>query len=219
MNLTVCSYFTSRKRSKDHPAWSPRIHELEPLLNSIDNVIVFHDCFDTNDPRFIRVDYDYNYVPTVYRWLVYDKYLRNMDFDKVFIVDSTDVINLKNPFDDMKDNRLYVGYEPQIIEWGWLQRKAKKFPKIKDYLNVLHRNRHRYVLNAGLVGAGRETALAFLDKISSCHQANSQHKKKSTCMPIFNYVALKNFYPVTGKKVCTRFGEDEVNDISWWKHR
>ena len=59
--------------------WENNYCSLLPLIHSViqnkAQILIFHDCFE-NMPKipgcsWIKVDYDLQYAPTIYRWFVY----------------------------------------------------------------------------------------------------------------------------------------------------
>jgi len=206
-----------------------------PLINSVlknsnATIIIFHDNF-TDLPNidrciFKKVDISGLYAVTVERWFHYLKEIKkNSEIENVFMVDSTDVLMLHNPFPFIEDNIIYCGSE---YKWRigdrWLKKRRKKLDKefyFKDYLNLLEENADNDMLNAGIVGGEKKIIIDFLHTLTELHQKHSKNIDKSLDMNMFNYSILKNFNNryQTGKKIHTRFKDHEQNGTSWWKHK
>jgi hypothetical protein len=198
-----------------------------PLIDSVlkngSNIVVFHDCFD-NIPNidgclWVRIENNEEYTPTTYRWFVYYKYLKKHKFSNLFMVDSTDVLMLKNY--DIKNNTLYCGSEYKDKLLSTYMKKKFKYITISDFDEVLNQYRDHTLLNAGVVGGDYNICIRLLEKLTQYHSQVSKNIKISLDMPIFNYVLFKYFKDNIdyGIHINTRFHKNEYNDISIWKHK
>jgi hypothetical protein len=198
-----------------------------PLIDSVlkngSNIIIFHDCFDDipniDGCLWVRVDNNTEYTPTIYRWFVYYEYLKKNKFSNLFMVDSTDVLMLKN--DHIKNNTLYCGYEfRDKLLCPYVQKKIKHI-NILDINEILNQNKDHVLLNAGIVGGDYNICLKLLEKLTQYHYQTSKNIKISLDMPIFNYVLFKYFKDNInyGIHINTRFPLYEYNNTSIWKHK
>lgn len=142
--------------------------------------------------------------------------------EKVFMVDSTDVIMLKDPFPNLESGLLYCGYEHgnnMMNKWMW--GTQGRFLKIRDWGKTLRENGGHVLLNCGVFGGYTEDVLPFLRTLCAYHDKHSRGLKTSSDMSVFNYVAMKHFKDkiVTGELVTTKFKQNETNEISWFKHK
>jgi hypothetical protein len=207
--------------------WKKDYTPILPLINSVlnngSNIVVFHDCLE-NTPiidgcLWIRVDNNTEYTPTVYRWFVYYEYLKKHNYSNLFMVDSTDVLMLKN--NHIENNILYCGYEfRDKLLCPYIE---SKIPYISpsNINEVLIQNKDHVLLNCGIVGGDYNMCLNFLKLLTECHSQVSKNIKISLDMPIFNYILHKYFKNNInyGIHINTRFLKHEYNHISIWKHK
>lgn len=229
INCVFASYFNTKVDPQRGYNWPSDISQVNTLIESVVkqevHVKIFHDCFD-NPPiikncEFIKVPSNLDFSPTVYRWFVYLDHLQNNTYEKIFMVDSTDVVMQLNPFDYLEENILYVGSEhKRRLPYRYILNKAHLF-EIKDWKTILDENSKRPLLNCGIIGGHLSIIESFLKRLTKNHYKHSKGIVESLDMPIFNYTLYKYFNDcvVTGKDVHTRFEKYEENDISWWRHK
>lgn len=235
MNYVFASFFNTINCPQRNFQWQSDYRLLMPLINSVleksdAHIIIFHDNLE-NIPTidrciFKKVDISGIYAVTVERWFHYLTELKNNDnIENVFMVDSTDVRMLNNPFPFIQEEILYCGSE---YRWRvgdrWLKKRRKKLDKkfyLDNYLKLLEKNADRAMLNAGIVGAQKKTAQNFLEILTGLHKEHSQNITKSLDMHMFNYAALKYFNEKyeTGPKIHTPFKDYQETGNSWWKHK
>jgi len=231
MNYVFASFFNAKKCPQRNVQWSSNYNLLLPLINSVleksdAKIIIFHDNL-TNLPEvercfFKKVNISGLYAVTVERWFHYLNELQhNNNIKNIFMVDSTDVQMLNNPFNRLQKDIIYCGSEYRwCVGDRWLKKRCKKF-YIDDYLEVLEKNSDRNMLNAGIIGSNKNTIIQFLTYLTRLHKNHSQNIIKSLDMPIFNYTILKYFQEsyITGNQVHTPY-KDNINlGESWWKHK
>jgi hypothetical protein len=87
-----------------------------------------------------------------------------------------------------------------------------------DFINLY---RDYKLLSAGILGGYRETVLEYVKEINKIRRETKEAKRSLTDMAIFNLVGWTKFKSriVIGKNVNTDFGQFEVNDVSWFKHK
>jgi hypothetical protein len=132
---------------------------------------------------------------------------------------------LRDPFPEMHDGKIYVGYEPTVVGCDWMRSNHKA----EHLVRFMDNNHYKPLLNAGLVGGSREMVMEFIHAIF--RQFTDQKIRNALWwdtqdigigdMAAFNYVAYTMFGSVieTGPKVCTTFKANERNGWSWWKHK
>lgn len=230
--LVLASYFNYVPDPQRGYTWGDEPPKrLFKLINSViskgASIKIFHNCFnetENNDTlEWIKITPDTNYVPSVTRWFEYYKYLKEIEEmpESVFMVDSTDVKMLKNPFPHLQENFLYCGDEEKTVETTYLSSKIP-FIQLDDYSNIIQNNISHKLLNAGICGGKIDIVLEFLDKLTSCHKLTSNNLTDiSLDMPVYNYVLLKYFKDSVkyGLQVNTPFKQNTHNEISWWKHK
>jgi len=230
-NVILTSYFNYCADPQRRKRWSAQITELMPLINScIENkqqLIIFNDCFvdSINSPyiSFVKTLPSKTHSPNVYRWIVYWEWMQRNEFNKVWMVDSTDVELLKDPFKILKQGLLYCGDEYEMItDNRWMRNTQERFFRIPDYRSTIEENANKRLINCGLVGGCYDLITDLIEKWAGIHKEKTRGLMYSTDMAIFNYVARKYFNDVLvhGEKINTKFkGFEENNKIALWKHK
>lgn len=226
--VVLASYFNSLPDPQRNVVWEPNKDALMPLIKSCENVGVplkiFHDCLDVpDDDVFIRVPEQKEFSPNVYRWLLYRIFLEDKEYDSVFMVDSTDVEVLRNPFLSLNPNKLYVGNEEGMkVENSWMRRHQEPLLKnLIDYRDVIAANGDETLPNCGIVGGSYDIVCEYLTYRADYHEKYTKGITRSTDMAMFNYILWKHFKGriSTGIKVNTKFKGNEYNKISFFKHK
>lgn len=232
-NLIFASYFTGTKDPQRNKTWPSDSSSLLPLIESVANhqIVMFHDCFDSpphiTHCSWVRASDELTsvYTASVLRWFRYLEYLKQLDAlpERLFMVDSTDVILLSDPFEAMQENILYCGDENKTTTGcGWLRRKAQRFIA-PDFRQVTQRYKHEKLLNAGLVGGYVDICLEFLTLLTDYHREYNTvtDASESMDMPGFNYTVWKHFDTrlVHGDPVNTGFKDNQFDYTKWWKHK
>lgn len=153
--------------------------------------------------------------PYFARWVAYRDFLRTVDPNSfVWAVDGTDVDMLRNPFNEMKRDVLYVGCEHgQTTGSSWL---------VNHHPNPMYTDMYKGrlpLLNAGLVGGTARMVLAFCELMAIS-------KVEYTDMAVFNYIAHRHFSKRVcyGSQVNTVFKKYEQKqnirgNLPWWRHK
>lgn len=234
-NLVLSSYFSFLPDPQRNKTWTSDIAEVFGLAFSVttkkEKITFFHDCFKNTYPiqncEWRRVEHKDLYAPNVIRYFHYYEYLKNLKNKPkfVFMVDSTDVVMLKSPFLEMKKNIIYVGQEEEKkMDDPWLisHKRLSKF-HIEDYHQVLKKvDSSRKLINCGTVGADYELFMRLLDKLVEIHTIHSKDiYKHSLDTQLFVYVLLKYFSDCYHNSllVNTPYRSNEINSVSWWKHK
>jgi len=231
--FVLASFLNHKKDPQRNDFWkSDDIISIYPLISSVVSknlkIKIFHNCFDTypaiENCEWIKVDTDSRFVPNVNRWFIQKNWIKKnyKSIDSVFMVDSTDVEMLKNPFKSLKENKIYCGNEfHNKLENEWMKKTQEPLLKIVDYRNLIEKYQDRELLNCGIVGGRKDIILKFLNNLCLLHERFSSDISGSTDMSVFNYNIYKYFLKkyVSGESINTRFKFYEYNDTSWWKHK
>lgn len=229
-NIVLTSYFNYANDPQRRKRWSGQIDELKPLIDSCIKkkvkLIIFTNCFvDTINSEyveFIDTKPSRTHSPNVYRWIVYWEWMQLNDFNNIWMVDSTDVELLKNPFKIIEKDNLYCGDEyGMITDNNWMRKTQEPHFRISDYRQIINKHAKETLINCGIVGGSYEVIFPFIQIWADIHKNKTVGLKNSTDMAIFNYVARKyyNDIIVHGEKINTRFKYFEYNKVSIWKHK
>lgn len=230
-NIILTCFFTGIKDAQRDTFMKEDKALLKPLIDSMQGqkLVVLTDCFKSeidNSVEYVEVETSLNNV-YFQRWVSYYRYLlQNKEkINRVFIVDSTDVQMLNDPFPDMEAGRLYIGDEAERTNCEWLT-KHHPHKLIQDFIK---QNKSKVLLNAGLLGGEVELIIRFINKFLSFYfqAATDSHfiKDRPDCgfsdMGLFNYIARTHFADqlVHGTQVNTVFKAEKANNVSWFKHK
>jgi hypothetical protein len=201
--------------------------------------IIFHNnfsedtckSFENETISFIKIDYDNQYNPNVFRYFVYRHFLQQhiKQIKGVFMTDITDVVLVKNPFSHIvfieNPTSLFCGDEPKILHNDWMIAHSENLRKnIQDYATYESTFGEETLLNCGIIGGSASLILDFLQQLSVIHQqANRENKTAYTGdMGAFNYLVRTQFnnQVIHGAPVNTVFKlyENERNDC-WFRHK
>lgn len=184
-------------------------------------LVVLCDVLPTMPTEHSNMVYVYSPAsinPYFQRWVSIHKYLlQNKDWiGKVFCVDASDVIMLRNPFYEMLPGTLYTGDEHEITGCEWLKNHHPN-KIVQEYIKV---NANKQLLNAGLCGGTVDIVLDFIRTLTDFYftQLAEGDGRDSTDMGTFNLIASQ-FAPTHGMQVNTIFKANQVNSVSWFKHK
>ena len=201
--------------------------------------VIFHNnfseetckSFDNETISFVKIAYDTQFNPNVFRYFAYRNFLRQniQQIKGIFITDVTDVVLVKNPFTDPlfieNPSTLFCGDEPKLLNNDWMIAHAENLRKnIPDYAEYESNFGNEILLNCGIIGGSSSLLLYFLQQICEIHQhANRNNKTAYTGdMGAFNYLARTQFNSqlIHGTPVNTVFKEyeNERNDC-WFRHK
>lgn len=201
--------------------------------------IIFHNNFsketcktiESENISFIKVGYDPQFNPNVYRYFVYRDFLQQhiKQINGIFITDITDVVLVNNPFTDPlfsgNPTALFCGDEPKILNNDWMIAHAEHLRKnIPDYAAYESNFGNQTLLNCGILGGSVSLFFDFLQQLSAIHQqANRDNKTEYTGdMGAFNYLARTKFNQqlIHGAPVNTVFKQYETNrNDCWFRHK
>lgn len=225
--ILLAAYFNSIEDSQRGVKWEVDLSSLDALIESCEkngvDYRIFHDCFDIDNEKFIKLEGSKDYAPNVYRWLVFEEWLSENYYGNVFMVDSTDVEVLRNPFVSLNPNKLYVGNEWNMkVDNLWMNKRQEPLLRsLRDYRNVIATNGKQTLLNCGITGGSYDMVMSYLGHRSRIHKEHTKGVLGSTDMAVFNYIIWKYFKGqfTSGLKVNTRFKQNEYNQVSFFKHK
>jgi hypothetical protein len=177
------------------------------------------------DMIFIQVDPCPKHISIHdYRWLIYESFIEDNEFDNAFFTDISDVVIKQNPFLQLEDDVLYTGdEETKVWDNDWADNKHLYFiNKVYDYKYYYQLNKNNRFLNAGIVGGREKTIKQFISKMADYTKRTCMDKSPQISdMLLFNYVAYKHFpkrqhgQPVNSE--FTKFEKDR--DDVWFVHK
>ena len=201
--------------------------------------IIFHNNFSeatcekfTNEYiSFLKIEYNNQFNPNVYRYFVYQDFLRHhvQFFKSIFVTDITDVTLVNNPFIDPyfieNSTSFFCGDEPKTLDNDWMRDHATNLRKnISDYAEYESMFKSETLLNCGIMGGSAPLIFDFIKKLCAIHEhANSTNQTAFTGdMGAFNYLARTQFnrHLIHGTPVNTVFKnyENERQDC-WFRHK
>jgi hypothetical protein len=201
--------------------------------------VIFHNnfseetcrMFENKNISFIKIKYDPQFNPNVFRYFVYRDFLQQhiQQINGIFITDITDVVLVNNPFVDPlfceNPTALFCGDEPKPLHNDWMIAHGEHLRKnISDYAAYESTFRNVTLLNCGIIGGAASVFFDFLQQLCAIHQyANRDNKTAYTGdMGAFNYLARTKFnqHLIHGAPVNTVFKQFE-NDRKdcWFRHK
>jgi len=209
------------------------VEMLSALAKSIKHgrLVVLHD--NLKDPelktgngldvQFVKVDNHIN--PYFGRWtLVYQHLRANPNYTNVWVVDGTDVQQLRDPF-DLRPGMLYIGQEQATISSDWL-RNNHPDSEIQEFIAS---NPERTLLNPGTVGGNREVVQHFAHLMNRYYfddhidfvQGWESHRAGVGDMGAAQLIAYTEFRNrlIYGPTVNTVFKAEKADNFARWKHK
>lgn len=201
--------------------------------------IIFHntfskktiDLYENNNVSFIRIDFDGRLNANVFRYLVYQDFIQQhfTVIDNLFVTDISDVIVLKNPFEQpfFKDNpdTLFCGDELTSLDNDWMRAHAthlrNSIPSFADYERE---NQNKTLLNCGIIGGNIDIMKRLMDNLAHIHRTYTIYNQTlfTLDMGAFNYVARTQFAHQLqhGSPINTQFKQYENNrNDCWFRHK
>lgn len=209
-NRVITALFTSAIDPQRNKKWDADPTVLDNWLRSIKGAqpVVLHD--ELKESQFVKVPT--GHIAYVQRWCSYYQYVRDQPSELVFCTDGTDVVMMREPWDEMERGLLYVGWEPTIIGTPWM---IDHHPEHRDWISE---NSTKTLLNAGVIGGDNATVMEFCRDMADDLLANESVFDMGT----FNKLAYSEKWfhrVVTGPKVTTLFKHNEKNNWSWFQHK
>jgi hypothetical protein len=201
--------------------------------------VIFHNnfseatckSFESENISFIKITYDPQFNPNVFRYFVYRDFLQQyiQKINGIFITDINDVVLVNNPFIDPlfseNPNALFCGDEPKKLHNDWMIAHAENLRNnLPDYAAYESTFGKETLLNCGIIGGAALLLFDFLQQICIIHEyANRNNKTAYTGdMGAFNYLARTMFNQqlIHGAPINTVFKqyENDRNDC-WFKHK
>jgi hypothetical protein len=201
--------------------------------------IVFHNNFSEqtcaqiqgNHIHFIKVKHDARFTPNVYRYFLYKDFIQKHfhELANVFVTDITDVVVLKDPFQDPlfinKPQAIFCGDEPKCLLDDWMILHGSHLrSKIHDYQQYEEKFKEATLLNCGVIGGNVDVMHTFISQLCSIHeQHNTDNQTAYTGdMGAFNYLVRTQFNDkvIHGPPVNTVFKEYEAERKDcWFRHK
>lgn len=226
-DVVLTCYFTGQPDPERGKSWEADYRQLQPLIRSMNGqkLIILHDCFDEPDTEtVVHVRVSTSLAPYWQKWIsIYRYLLSHPEIGRVFCVDATDVEMLRNPFPDMED-LLYSGDEQTRMDDAWMRRKHPA----ASIQSFIQKYAGYPLLNCGLLGGRRELIIRFIGALLDAWAENVADvafgRDKTvghTEMGLYNLVLMTRFsgWLSHGQHVNTVFKKNEVNDVSWWRHK
>jgi len=203
------------------------------------NAIVFHNSFSkdivekyTNEYiRFVEVKYDERLKPNVFRYFVYQDYLKQnlKEISNLFVTDITDVEVINNPFESPvyveNTDYLFCGDEPEILGNDWMRNHCSHLRNLMPEFSLYEAlNQHETLLNCGVIGANITIMKLLFDNMLAMHEAFSftNTTDYTLDMGVFNFVARTVFAHkiLHGAPVSTVFKKYESQRTDcWFRHK
>ena len=149
------------------------------------------------------------------------------EIEKAVLTDAGDVTMLNYPFDNIKDNTLYMGDETTFLFYSWLVINDENPQYIKDF--IFENANSLPTLNLGVMAGTRATLIEYLGiMVKLITEAKLKFKKGNKDyqighyeMAISNYVAYKYFSDrlVHGREVSSLFFGYQKHSSAWFKHK
>lgn len=228
--VLLTAYFTLQPDPQRGTKWPKTVKGMEKLTETAKShrikTIIFYDSIGQSEiesmecdlVEFVRVEPFTDFCTNVYRRIIFYEYLKYRHHPKVFMVDSTDVEVLKNPFEYIKEDVLYVGDEMKALRYEWL---IKQFERTSlEYKGFLEEFGTHQLLNAGIIGGYYDIVMEFLAKNTDIHREYSVGLKESTDMAVFNYTVYNHFFDrhEHGEHINTPFKFNKYTDAIF-KHK
>jgi len=210
----------------------------DSILSLQMKAIVFHNTFSeeiiqnySNEYiQFVEVKYDGRLNPNVYRYFIYQNYLKqHPEIQNLFVTDISDVEVITNPFVSPtyteNSDSLFCGDEPEILDNEWMRNHCShlrnSLPEFSSYEAL---NQHEVLLNCGIIGSNAQVMKLLFDQLVAIHEAVSftNTTKYTLDMGVFNFVARTAFANklIHGAPVNTVFKKYEVQQQDcWFRHK
>ena len=241
MNIILTTFFTTDKDPQRPLVWGSDDITLvkdfyESLIKHDLNCIILHDNspeefinkLTTDKIKWVRVNSSGLNMVDI-RWTLYHQLIESMPLvKKVFCLDISDVIILKNPFELMDPDKVYCGDEECLNKDNfWMMERFNwmKHPEVTDHMHEYVNNK---VLNCGIVGGNRENMLEITNKMGTVLK-ESNIQNTTVDMAAINAILYRyyNNKLVHGHPLNTKYrggafpfrGQDNGKDTAWIQHK
>ncbi len=201
--------------------------------------IIFHNNFseqtcaeyENKNIRFIQVKHDASFNANVYRYFIYNAFLKKQAgrIKQVFCTDVSDVIILKNPFEQSlflnNPDKLFCGDEPKKLDNDWMKEHASHLRNnISDYAAYEETFKDEPLLNCGIFGGDVSLMKKFIEELANIHERYNHNNQTAFTgdMGAFNYLARTKYHKnlLHGAPVNTVFkAYENGNSECWFKHK
>lgn len=209
------------------------------LINLPLHGIIFHNNFSESTcaahqnafVSFVRVDYDPQFNPNVFRYLVYRDFLcaHAQEIESLFVTDVSDVVAINNPFSQAlflaHPEALFCGDEPKRLNDPWMREHAAHLrSKITEYAAYESEFADSPLLNCGIIGGSIVVMRELIENLAFIHETYNCNNQSAYTgdMGAFNYVARTVFKDrlLHGAPVNTMFKsyEQDRRDC-WFRHK
>ncbi|KGT87232.1 hypothetical protein NG99_23710 [Erwinia typographi] len=232
-NVVITTLLTGMEDTQRNGNMRPDVSLISALATSVRHgrLIVMHDRLvnpqmktgNGIEVEFIQVENKIN--PYFGRWLHVYQLLRDKpNIGKVWVVDGTDVQQLRDPF-DIAPGWLYIGQEQAAVNNEWLKRNHPD-TRVQDFIRD---NPELTLLNPGTVGGDRATVQRFAhlmvrywfdDHIDFIHKWETGRAGVGD-MGATQLIGYSSFADrlIYGPSVNTHFKSEKADEYARWKHK
>lgn len=216
---------------------------IEKWYNSILDIglsgFVFHNGFSehtiakyqSESIQFIKVGFDGQLNANVFRYLVYEDFLKRYrhSIEHIFFTDIGDVELIKNPFEDafflQNSDAIFCGDEVDVLDNPWMREHCTHLRNlIPGFSDFEEKNKSQTLLNCGIIGGKASLLFSLMQKLSGMHQTITISNKTpyTLDMGAFNFIVRTQFPDkiIHGFPVNTRFKFYETERMDcWFRHK
>lgn len=205
--------------------------ELQGIIFHNNYAETFCDRLSNKNIQFIKIEYNDNFKPNVYRYLMYRDFLKFYvnQIESVFLTDISDVVVTQNPFEDpfFKANIgfIFCGDEPKKLDNEWMKNHSEHLRnKIDDYAKYEENFKDNTLLNCGIIGGNVGVMNEFIEKLSTIHQQYNFDNIASYTgdMGAFNYLIRTQYDDkiLYGFPINTEFKAYQIERVDcWFRHK
>lgn len=183
--------------------------------HNIPLVVLADELDEADNAEVVRVDAD-GINPYIARWQLIAEWLDDQpQLNMLFCVDATDVELLHDPFDEMVPGVLYIGSEPNRVDFAWV---AANHPSARALVSDCG---DEQLLNPGILGGDAVTMRAFLADLAPRLDI-ALDAGDLVDMAAINDVIWRTTWRArisTGRQVHTLFRAFDTAGPSWWRHK
>lgn len=191
----------------------------------------FCEVYSNKNIQFIKINYESNFNPNVYRYLIYNDFIKSnaQRIENIFVTDISDVVVVNNPCEEpfyvANTNCIFCGDEPKALDNEWMKDHSEHLrSKIEDYAAYEENFKQNTLLNCGIIGGNIKVMQEFIDKLATIHQQyNFDNQTNYTGdMGAFNYLVrtqfnerVKHGFPINSE---FKAYQNERTDC-WFRHK
>jgi hypothetical protein len=232
-------YDVNRNETLDDDDYSLIENWCESIINLDLQGIIFHnnysetfcEAYSNKNIQFVKIDYDPKFNPNVYRYFVYNEFLKTNSecIKNVFVTDISDVVMINNPFEEPFFNAnpdfIFCGDELKKLNNEWMKSHSEHLRnKIENYADNEEDFKHETLLNCGIIGGNFKVMQEFIKKLANIHKTYNFDNKTSYTgdMGAFNFLIRTQFndrvlhgFPINTE---FKFYQNERKDC-WFRHK